>query len=202
MKTLTVVAVLAATLTVVACDQSSGTQSQPTAEAPAPKPKITPEERAKIVQAATAGMSLDRDKMESISFYSVKGDRWVGTGLTLYVSVPDDASPILRIMPRYSGDSWIFFKSMKVMADSVIVYDKQYEYLKMKRDNGGGMVYERIDYAAQPDDIEAMRKIANAKSVTIRLSGDDKREDFDLDVSAQKKMQRVLKAYDDMATLQ
>ncbi len=147
-------------------------------------------------------MSLDRDKMESISFYSVKGDRWVGTGLTLYVSVPDDASPILRIMPRYSGDSWIFFKSMKVMADSVIVYDKQYEYLKMKRDNGGGMVYERIDYAAQPDDIEAMRKIANAKSVTIRLSGDDKREDFDLDVSAQKKMQRVLKAYDDMATLQ
>lgn len=167
-----------------------------------PKPALTAEQRSSIVSAATQGMAVSRDKMESITFYSAKDDPWVDTGITVYISVPDMAPPIFRIDPHYHGDSWIFFKHVKVMADSVIVYDKEFASSDMKHDNNSAGVYENVDYPATYADIDAVRKIAAAKTVTVRLSGDDKREDVDLDAESLARMARVLKAYDEMSTLQ
>jgi hypothetical protein len=140
--------------------------------------------------------------MESIAFYSVKDEPWIDTGITVYISVPDSSKPIFRISPHYHGESWIFFKHVKVMADSAIVYDKDFASFNMKHDNNSAGVYENIDYAGTDEDIAAIRKIVAAKSVTVRLSGDDKRDDVDLDAKSLARMRRALKAYDDMSALQ
>jgi hypothetical protein len=195
------VAVAVAAVLVSGCDQKSERKEAQATLSPASSPDVTPEQRAKLVETATAGMERSFDKMESIAFYAAKGEPWVGTGLTLYLSVPQTVDPILRFMPRYRGDSWIFFRHIKVMADSEIVYDKSFEYLKMSHDTGAGYVYESIDYPATPDDIVAIRKIANAKSVLVRLSGEDKREDFDVDEATRVRVRRVLKAYDDLSLI-
>lgn len=190
-------AVLAALLLCAGCDKHQ-TPIAPTSEAA--KPALTREQRVALVKSATAGMTEERDKMESISFYSTKDEPWIGTGITVYLSVPDDARPLLRVVPHYHGDSWIFFTSVKVMADGKIVYDRSFDGLHMKHDNNVTGVYESVDYAAQADDVAAVRAMASAKNVTVRLAG-EKREDVDLAPADIARAKRVISAYDGLAAL-
>ncbi|BBP95936.1 hypothetical protein BSFA1_10650 [Burkholderia sp. SFA1] len=188
---------LCAAAALAACDNHSGNES---ASAPAEKPMINAEQRAQLVKSATVGMSEERDKMESISFFSAKDEPWIDTGITVYLSVPDDSSPILRIVPHYHGDSWIFFNTVKVMADGKIVYERSLDGLRMKHDNNTTGVYESADYAAEAADLFAIRAIAGASSVTVRLAG-EKREDVDLSPAAIARVKRVVKAYNELAAL-
>jgi hypothetical protein len=181
------------------CDQSTPPSAPVQAEAP--KPTLSKEERDSLVAKATAGMAAEHDKMESISFYTVKSDNMANTGLSTYVAVPDQGRAIFRVMPHFHADTWIFFNQIKVMADDKIVYDKSFQSVKMSHDNNSAGVFESIDYAADPSDIAAMREIAAAKSVTVRLSGREKREDFDLKTEDKQRIARSLKAYDDLAPL-
>lgn len=163
-----------------------------------PVPKLTGDARQKIVTASTKGFEAERDKMEKITFYTpqITLDAWNTQTLSAYISLPDDGEPILRMNPHYHGDSWIFFQEVKVMADDQIVYDKMLPYEKMKHDNNSAGVFESADYVANDDDISALRKIAAAKSVTVRLSGNQNRQDFDMSAADQKRIADALKAYD------
>lgn len=177
-----------------------GCDNKPTVQIAA-KPALTPVQRSAAVLSATQGMVLERDKMESISFFSAKGEPWIGDGITVYVAVPDDTHAFLRVAPHYQGSEWIFFKRIKVMADSKIVYEKDFSALRMKHDNNSSGVYESIDYAADESDVGAMRAIANARSVTVRLSGDDKREEFDLTDKDRARIARSLSALDALSSI-
>jgi hypothetical protein len=190
--------VVACAITVAGCDNDS--KPQQVTAAPAPKPALNSTQRLQLIADATKGMKADRDKMESITFYSPKGTKWADTGVVVYVALPDDRGPILRVMPSYHGDSWIFFNRIKVMADNDIVYEKQFDSLKMKHDNNSAGVYEDVDFAADDGDIGALRKIANAKSVTVRLDG-DKQQDFDMTAADRLRIQAALNAYDALRPL-
>jgi hypothetical protein len=178
----------------------SGCDNKPAAPVEV-KPALTLEQRAAVVESATRGMQLERDKMESISFFSAKGEPWIGNGITVYVAVPDNTHAFLRVSPHYQGSEWIFFKRIKVMADSRIVYEKDFSALRMKHDNNSSGVYESVDYAAEVIDVDAMREIAAAKSVTVRLSGDDKREEFDLTEKDRARIARSLSAFDALSAI-
>jgi hypothetical protein len=177
-----------------------GCDNKPTAPV-AEKPALTPEQRSTAVKSATVGMVQERDKMESISFFSANGEPWIGNGITVYVSVPDNTHAVLRVSPHYQGSEWIFFKRIKVMADSRIVYERDFSTLRMKHDNVSSGVYESVDYAAETSDVDAMRAIAAAKSVTVRLSGDDKREEFELTEKDRARIARSLSAFDALSAI-
>lgn len=164
------------------------------------KPMLTKEQREQLIKTATAGLDSDRDKMESMTFFSPKGTKWAGTSIVTYIGVPDDGSPILRMMPNYHGDSWIFFDHVKVMADSKIVYEKSFDKLKIKRDNNTAGVYESVDYPADIADVVALTAMAQAKSVTVRLAG-EKIEDFDMTDADRARIGQTLKAFSALSAL-
>lgn len=160
---------------------------------------VSADERKKIVDAATSGLELERDKMERISFYSNKRRDVLSTKFEAYLSVPDATSPILRLRPMYYGREWVFFDRIKVMADDEIVYEQ--EIANPVHDNGSDRVWETADYAVRQADLPAIRRIAAAKHVTIRFAGRERREDHDMTAAEIANLREIVTAFDAMAKL-
>jgi hypothetical protein len=171
------------------------------ATAQAPKKTISKDEREKIIAQSTAGFTLERDKMEKVSFYTPQSHNVLGDRLYTYISIPDDRPALLRVVPFYYGDEWIFYDQIKVMADDNIVYEKQFNYDEVRRDNSSGHVWETADYFALEDDIAALRKIAAAAKVTIRFSGREHRQDYDLTKQEIRNIGLTLTAFDKLKSL-
>lgn len=200
---LTAFALVAASLFLSACDNNHSTNTAPQTTLPS-APKLTEQQRTELISQATKnGFEIERDKIEKVTFYSPRttSAEWSNQYLATYISIPDGSRAILRIYPHYQGDDWIFFDHLKVMADNEIVYDREYSSSDMRHDNKGGRVYESADYAAKDDDIAAMRKIAVAKSVTVRLSGREHRQDFEMSKGDQERIGLALRTYDALRPL-
>ncbi|MDN7427783.1 hypothetical protein [Burkholderia sp. AU45388] len=198
----TSIALIATALFLSGCDDKSSPQAS--APAPVAKPALTEQQRSDLISTATKdGFEVERDKVEKITFYSPKtnSSEWSNQYLGVYISVPDGKGPIFRIYPHYQGDDWIFFDHLKVLADNEIVYEKEYSSSDMRRDAKSSRVYESTDYAAKDDDIAAMRKISSARSVTVRLSGRDHRQDFEMSQGDRQRIARALSAYDSLQPL-
>ncbi|WP_155638697.1 hypothetical protein [Burkholderia territorii] len=196
----TPIALIATALFLSGCDNNSAQQ----ASAPVVKPALTEQQRTDLISTATKnGFEVERDKIEKVTFYSPKtnSNEWSNQYLGVYISIPDGKGPIFRIYPHYQGDDWIFFDHLKVMADNEIVYEKDYSNSNMRRDAKSSRVYESTDYAAKDDDIAAMRKIAAANSVTVRLSGRDHRQDFEMSTGDRERIALALRTYDALQPL-
>ena len=197
-------------VSLTACGRTSTTPSSShapveAASVPAPTPALQPtviigDERKPIVAALTKGMELERDKMEGISFYSAKGRNYLASGLEAYISLPDRSLPIFRVRPTYYGDNWVFYDTLKVMADDEIVYERTFKHGEVQHDNSSGSVWETADYVAREPDLVALKKIANAKSATIRFSGRERRDDHELTAKERKRLQEVIATYEQLTT--
>lgn len=203
-KTLVVLLVIGLAACSRTPDGQGSTQTQAEAATvaapkPAPEPKIiTGDQRKPIVAALTKGMDLERDKMEGISFYSAKGRSYLASGLEAYISLPDRSLPIFRVRPTYYGDTWVFYDTLKVMADDEIVYERTFAHGEVQHDNSGGSVWETADYVAREPDLVALKKIANSKSATIRFSGRERRDDHELTAKERKRLQEVIATYEQL----
>ncbi|SEN54749.1 zinc-ribbon domain-containing protein [Duganella sp. CF517] len=165
------------------------------------KPKMTPEETAKAIAPILKNFKLSRDKMEKISFYTAPNTNIFDDHLSTYLAVTETGRAILRVQVAFHGDTWIFWDKFKVMADDSIAYERDFSYGKVSRDNNTAGVFENIDIPASELDIASLRTIANSKKSTIRLSGKDKREDFELSAKAIKNIKQTLEAYDKLKDL-
>ncbi|QIX17328.1 hypothetical protein [Burkholderia multivorans] len=198
----TTIALIVAAISLSACDDKPAAPQASTPE-PVAKPALTEQQRADLIAKATHGMEVNRDKMEKVSFYTprIPLEEWANQPLGVYLSIPDGYRVIFRVHPHYTGSDWIFFQKIKVMADDQIVYEREFPYADMVRTNSYGSVYESTDYAAKDADIEAMRKIAAAKSVTVRLSGRENQRDYEMSKADQQRIAQALKAYDELQPL-
>lgn len=167
---------------------------------PAPnKPALTAQERKKILADATKGLEVKRDKIEKITFYSPPGADAPKTHITAYIGLPDSDGPYIRVRAIYLSSDWIFYKKIKVMADDVIILEKQFEHSDVDRDNNGGVVWEVADYTAGLADILALTVISKAKSVTVRFDGDNRRYDHEVTRAEKASLKAVLDAYIDIS---
>jgi hypothetical protein len=176
-------------------DQAQNTAGGRTSSSPPEAPKLSQEEREKLVASATKGFKLDRDKMESISFYTIKSPVVLTPEVNSYLSIPDKARPFFRINLSYIGKGWVFFDQVKIMADDRVVYEKKFSRSQTSRNVLTSLVTETADYPASNADIVAFNEIANAKSVTIRFSGSDRREDHVLTKGEIGRLKSTLAAY-------
>lgn len=165
---------------------------------PSVAPELTKEDRKKIIVAATQNLKEQRDKMEGVSFYLNKKPVRAASRLETYLSIPDGSRVYLRMSPTYFGDNWIFYDSIKVMADDEVVYQRAMERRDVTRDNGGGSVWEVGDYLGSEIDISALRTIAASKTATIRFSGSERRHDHNMTKQELKNIQQILSAYDEL----
>lgn len=163
------------------------------------KPVLSPEDRARIIGQATRGLKLQRDNMERTSFYSDKNHSRFITNFGAYVGISDGGTAWLRVRAMYYSKSWLFFTRIKIMADNEVVYEK--ETSRPVHDNRGGYVWETADFVAKDDDIEALRKIASSKKVTVRFAGRDHYDDHQMSVAELVSLKKILGTLDALKVL-
>ena len=187
------IAVLASAFNSSFGDKPPATAS-PTPATPAEIRVLTGPERDKIVAREAEELELERDKIEKVSFYSPKS-RKLRTQIEAYIALPDNKLPFLRMKVTYFGDDWVFYKSIKIMADDQVVYASDFARSDVVRNNSSGKVWEVADILANDAELIALNSIAKSKSATIRFAGDERRHDHEVTKNERREIQRVLDVY-------
>ncbi|AMP15514.1 hypothetical protein CPter291_3277 [Collimonas pratensis] len=81
------------------------------------------------------------------------------------------------------------------------MYEKSFSRGDVTHTNNTAGVFETADYVARADDIAALKIIAEAKQSTIRLSGDEKRRDYELTKLEISNLKLVLDSFAKMSKL-
>lgn len=84
-----------------------------------------------------------------------------------------------RLVVKYSGDKWIFFKKMTILTDSE-KYEIEFNEIERKMDNDAYYVYEKYDIFLDENYEDMIRDMAISKNTKIRLEGTEKVYDFEL----------------------
>ena len=103
----------------------------------------------------------------------------------------EDDNVKIQIRYNYTGDDWIFFKQVTILADGK-KYNKTFDYFNITHNNEAGSVWEYIS----EDDIEMLRAIAKSKTAKVRYEGDDYIHDITINNNDKKIIKDVLKIYD------
>lgn len=90
-----------------------------------------------------------------------------------YVSLPDGGRPQVVVAPYYfSKHGWLFLHSVAFLADGEVVFEKEFAGSDVRRDNSEVGVEERADFIVTEGDLDHIRKIAAAKMLKIRMTGE------------------------------
>lgn len=149
-------------------------------------------------QAAMSKLKSETDKVEGTTWYkaSVHPNRANKRSYVLpYIGTKSD-STWLRLKYLYTGDSWIFFKSITVSVDGKR-YDATFSYWDVERDNNT-RVWEWVDVSATNADIEMLKAIASSKETIVRFKGDQYYYDLVVSQSDKNGINDVLAAYEAM----
>lgn len=173
------------------------TRAQPK---PAPKPASAP--AAKPPADPLKSLSSKRDDMRGITWYRhPTSPKYINSnGFFLYFGKEDNGSfGELRLVARYYADDWLFITRAWAKADGVTI-DVPQESNRLfgwERDHSDGKIYEWTDTAlTSPKDIAAVRKLAEAKSVTVRFEGKQYYNDRSLSSQQLKALRDVIAAYE------
>lgn len=162
---------------------------------------LSSEQRADLIAKATGNFKISRDKIEKISFFTAKTHDILGDHIYAYLSIPDSGNVYFRLVSHYYDDDWIFYDSIKIMADDAVVLEKSYGRGKVDRNNSAGKVWEIADTLATDTDLIALTKISVAKAATLRFSGSKGYKDFELTKREKNNLAATIKAYQDLAAL-
>lgn len=174
---------------------------------------ITPSDAQTNNQAAKSQKSpenvlrkfrANKDEMRDITFYEHKtSPRYRNSnGVHIYFSrtTTGRLGPI-RLVMQYHGDDWLFIKKAWAKADGETVELPQTtKFSGWERDNEGGMVWEWSDAeVGSPGEMQTIRKIAEAKSSTIRFEGKQYYHDVKLTQKQKAAMREVISAYEELS---
>ena len=96
-----------------------------------------------------------------------------GTSVKTYVSLPDNGMPVFFLSASYVGrGSWLFMNRVAIMAGGEIAFEQALEHNEVDRDNTGSVVAEQTQIIVDGPKLDALRKIATAKDVLVRLTGE------------------------------
>ncbi len=122
-------------------------------------------------------MFVERDAFRRVRFftplnsklYSALGDRYVFS----YIALVDCGLPKYVLRPHYfSKHDWLFLNRVTIMAEGEVVLDRDLSKLKARRDAESWGVDETVEFVATDEDLAALRRVAVASKVLIRLTGE------------------------------
>jgi hypothetical protein len=119
--------------------------------------------------------------------------------LHTYVSLPQCGRPVVMLNPLYSSKhGWLFMNRFGVMVDGDLVLDRELQDTSIDRDNDVSGVRESGSVLATTEDLAALRKIAEGKSIVIRLTGKNSYASVDKKLASNvvKDVADVLATYD------
>lgn len=144
-----------------------------------------------------AKFDKDVDEFQDVTWYMHKSmPKYIDTRSYIIPYIGKTSSQTyINIRYNYTGDDWVFFKRVTIVADGKKYY-KTFKYFDITHDNQSGNVWEYIDEYASADDIEMLRAIAKSKTTKVRFEGDDFTYDMKVKDVDKKIMKDMLKAYD------
>lgn len=93
--------------------------------------------------------------------------------LATRVVLLDCDRPLIALRASFrSKRGWLFLRQVAVMLDGGVVIERRWEHFEVQRDSESYGVEERANAIATEDEIAALRKVASAKAVLVRLTGD------------------------------
>lgn len=160
-------------------------------------------ETSKLVGDPYKGLRKQYDKMEGISWYAPATAPKFANSNAFYLSFgrnDDGRFSVLHLVARYSATDWLFVTHAWAKADGerVDVPQKSTSPVKgWQRDNRNGDIWEYCDAELiSTAEIAAVRRIANAKNVTVRYVGRQYNKDITLSEQELKSMRDVIAAYE------
>jgi len=89
----------------------------------------------------------------------------------------------------------VFFEKIIVNVDGRI-FNLDFSYFEVKRDNGYSGVWEWIDIVPSSENISMLKLIADSKSTIVRFQGDDYKNDRELTQKEKKAISDVFTVLD------
>lgn len=154
--------------------------------------------KAKKRQNATSKLKSETDKVKGTTWYEAKVNpdyANVRSYVLPYIGT-NSSSTWLRLKYLYTGDSWVFFKSITISVDGK-QYEEEFSYWDVERDNKTD-VWEWVDIPATDADIKMLKAIADSKETIVRFRGDQYHYDLVVSQSDKNGIKDVLAAYEAM----
>lgn len=148
------------------------------------------------------GLYRQYDKMRGISWYrSPSSPKYPNSNAFYLYFGKDDSGHLLplRLVVRYYADDWLFVRRAWAKADGATtdIPQSSSRISGWERDNRGGMIWEWSDTAVTTSaEIAEVRRIANAKSVTVRFEGRQYYDDRTLSAQQLSAMRDLIAAYE------
>lgn len=170
------------------------------AELTAAEEQLTALKKAQAEQVL-AGMTKEEDKVQGLSFYYPAGWKFYSDGswvadqscfIRPYLG-SDGKNCWIRVIYNYTGDDWVFFQKLTIVADGQKFY-KTFSYYDVVRDNGGGTVWEYMDDDGSSD-IDMLTAVANSSETIIRFEGREYAYDYTVKASDKQIISQALQAY-------
>jgi hypothetical protein len=168
----------------------------------AAKEKAEPLKEEKI-NSILSTMHLEEDRVRNMRFYNPSAFKYYSNGswaadircfMLPYLGMDND-SCWMRLIYNYTGDDWVFFKSVLMSVDGK-QYTRTFKYFDIVHDNGGGDVWEYIDVETTDSDIKLLKEIANSNETIIRFQGDDYSFDYTIPASDKLAIKDVITVYE------
>lgn len=149
-----------------------------------------------------SSMKREDDPFQGCSFYYPNTWKFYGTYWAAdiscfvrpYLVLENNGDAWLRIIYNYTGDSWVFFKKVILLADGKR-FEKTFNYFDIVHDNGGGDVWEYIDDFAGDSEISMLTAISNATETIVRFEGDNYSQDWIMPQKEKDGIKTALAAY-------
>ncbi len=156
-------------------------------------PPYTDEEYA----AALKQMVIKNDAVVGSRFIESKSspDYTSEDAFEIYISGTQNSIGGIRFLARYSGSDWVFFEKIIVNVDGR-VFNLNFSYSEVDRDNGGGGVWEWIDIVPSSENTTMLKLIADSKSTIVRFQGETYKNDRELTVKEKKAISDVFTVLD------
>ena len=115
-----------------------------------------------------------------------------------YIGKRAYGDPFLRLVTQYTDDEWLFVKKVQVNIDGEVLTLTVADGYRFEGDNGYGGIWEWKDELPNAAQVNIMRKIGEAKKVTIRYTGSQYYDEKRLQTKDIKALKEVLLAYQEM----
>ena len=156
-------------------------------------PPYTDEEYADALKQ----MSVTNDAVIGSRFIEAKsGPNYSNEdAFEIYISGTQTSIGGLRFLVRYAGSDWVFFEKMVVNVDGR-VFNLEFSYFEVERDNGSGGVWEWIDFVPSSENTMMLKLIADSKSTIVRFEGETYKNDRELTAKEKKAISAVFTVFD------
>lgn len=188
-------------------DSKSGTSKETTSSV---STTVMPTPTSSTTTTTTLPPYTDEEYAAALKQMFIKNDAVVGSRYIEAKSSPDysneDAFQIyisgtqtsiggLRFLVRYAGSDWVFFEKMVVNVDGR-VFNLDFNYFEVERDNGSGGVWEWMDIVPSSENLSMLKLIADSKSTIVRFQGENYKNDRDLTAKEKKAISDVFTVID------